>query len=102
MSIRPGMENTSEKVQTKDNSTMAAISDGFSAFHMEVDKVRANMLGSKDTAFSAERAPVTDASQQIALDKAKETNIYASVFNQQGKAPKWNSVDQRMQDIIAA
>lgn len=81
---------------------MAAISDGFSAFHMEVDKARANMLGAKDTAFSAERAPVTDASQQSALDKMKETNIYASVFTGKNSGGRRNSVDERIDQIIAA
>jgi len=69
-----------------------------------VDKVRANMLGSKGSAFSAERVQQTPESQQSALDKMKDTNIYASVFNNNGKSAggKWNSVDQRMEDIIAA
>ncbi len=80
MSLRQGMENTSERSQTKDNSTMVAITDGFSAFHTELDTVRANMLGSKGTLFNAERTPQTDSAQQSALDKAKDTNIYASVF----------------------
>ncbi len=81
---------------------MAAISDGFSAFHMEVDKARANMLGASDTAFSAKRTPVTDESQQSALDKIKDTNIYASVFNNSSKNGPSKAGVQRADEWLAS
>ncbi len=104
MAIHQGMENTSERPKARDTSTLASITDGASeALFAEVDKLAPSMLGARGSSFSVARAEQTDAAQQSALDKAKDHNIYASVFQQQGKgAPKWNSMDQRMEDIIAA
>lgn len=99
------MENTSERPKARDTGTMASISDGFSAFHEEVDKARANMLGSQGSAFKVERAAVDDRSQQAALDKHKNFDeLYASVFakNGGGGGGKRNKVDDTFDQIIAA
>lgn len=82
---------------------MAAISDGFSAFHKEVDDARANMLGSRGSAFSVERAnneradkATSDKAQQAVLDSMKHGNIFASVHDGAGYSDQTKrAVDQK-------